>query len=83
MSIFDDIPLEVGTTYFDKRVEEFNPKDQKYLISCSGTARKHYPRWLSRELVESHHGQSLMSGVETRAASPGNAYNTRFFRSKA
>jgi hypothetical protein len=83
MSIFDDIPLEVGTTYFDKRIEEFNPKDQKYLISCSGTAAKHYPRWLSRGLVESQHGQSLMSGVEARQASPGNAYNTRFFRSKA
>jgi len=83
MSLFDDIPLPIGTVYYDKAVDEFDAKEQKYLISCAGNSFKHYPRWLSRELVERQHGQSLMSGVETREASPGTSYNTRFFRSKA
>jgi hypothetical protein len=83
VSLFDDIPLPIGTVYYDKTIDEFDAKEQKYLISCSGNAFKHYPRWLSRELVERQHGQSLMSGVETREASPGTSYNTRFFRSKA
>lgn len=82
MSIFDDIPLPIGTEYYDKKIEEFNPDEQKYLVSCLGFASKHYPKWLSRELVERQHGQSLMSGVETREASPGTSYNTRYYRSK-
>ena len=83
MSLFDDIPLPVGTTYYDKTIEDFNPEEQKYFVSCTGTAKKHFPRWQSRELVEGQHGQSLMCGVETREAKPGNSYNTRFYRSKA
>ena len=83
MSIFDDIPLPIGTTYFHKKIEDWNPETQQYLVSSSSPIDgKHFPKWLSRALVERHHGESLMQGVETREAKPGNSYNTRFYRSK-
>lgn len=83
MSIFDDIPLEIGTTYFDKVIIGWNPAEQKYQVDCTSKEKqKYFPQWLSRGLVERHHGQSLMDGVETRQSKPGNSYNTRYFRSK-
>jgi hypothetical protein len=78
MSIFDDIPLEIGTRYYDKVITDWNPENQKYLISSPSYKDE---RWLSREKVESAHGSSLLEGVEVRTAKPGNSYNTRFFRS--
>jgi hypothetical protein len=79
MSIFDDIPLEVGTEYYGNTILDWNPEDQKYLV-----ARHSNPegRWLSRQNVETYHANSLMEGVEVREAKPGNGYNTRFFRSR-
>jgi hypothetical protein len=78
MSIFDDTPLEIGTTYYDKTIIAWSAELQKYLISCP-----HFKKdlWLSREKVERDHGSSLLDGVEFREAKPGNGYNTRFFRS--
>lgn len=78
MSLLDDIPLEIGTRYYDKVIIGWNPEAQKYLISSPSFKDD---RWLSRESVESAHGSSLLKGVEFRMAKPGNSYNTRFFRS--
>lgn len=80
MSLFDDIPLEVGTKYYEKTIVDWNPETQKYLVVSP------YQKdgiWLSRSAVESTHANSLLSGVEFREAKPGNSYNTRYFRSRA
>lgn len=79
MSILDNIPLEVGATYYDNEIIGWNPETQKYLVTSPYRGE---PRWLSSERVESAHADSLMNGVEFREANPGNGYNTRFFRSR-
>lgn len=77
MSIFDDTPLEIGIKYYDKTIIGWDAEDQKYLISCS---RYKKDLWLSKEKVEREYGGSLLDGVEFRQATPGNSYNTRYFR---
>ena len=79
MSILDNIPLEVGTRYYNNKILDWNPETQKYLVKFP---HRDDPRWLSRERVEAAHADSLLNGVEFREAKPGNSYNTRFFRSR-
>lgn len=82
MSLFDDIPLPVGTTYYDKTIIDWNPDEQKYHVEWLAGILEKETKWLPRGVVERHHGSSLMEGVETRQANPGTSYNTRYFRSK-
>lgn len=85
MSIFDDTPLEVGTSFWSYKIMDYNPDTQKYFVRNMAEDPKGIrgmDRWLSREKVEGWHGDSLLEGVETRQAKPGNSYNTRFFRNK-
>lgn len=79
MGLFDDTPLEIGTTYYGKKIIGWNPEERKYLVSSDQFKKD---LWLSREKVESEHGNSLMHDVEFREAKPGNSYNTRYYRSR-
>lgn len=79
MSILDDTPLEIGTTYYDKEIIGWDAETQKYLVASPSHKKD---LWLSREKVESAHASSLMVGVEFREAKPGNSYNTRYYRSR-
>lgn len=82
MSLFDDIPLEPGTKYYESEILAFDEDAQKYLVFNKNSKPENRERWISRSTVESLHGNSLMHGVETRQASPGTSYNTRYYRSK-
>ena len=84
MSIFDDIPLPIGTAwkYQELSIEilDWNPEHQKYQIRVTRMENVFDDSWRSRESIESWHGNSLIKGVEVTQvyrASPG---NTRFFR---
>jgi len=82
MSLFDDIPLPVGTTYFEWEIIDWNPESQKYLVKYTGRFGHQDPEWVRRKQVEQAHSAFVMQGVEFREAKPGNSYNTRYFRSK-
>jgi len=75
MSIFDDIPLPAGTTFYENTILKFCPDSNRYLVQSSSDEK-----WMSRKSVEDRHADFLTRGVSTRYQSPGNAYNTRFFR---
>jgi len=75
MSIFDDTPLPNETTFYENTILQFCPDSNRYLVQ---TYRGE--RWMGRKTVEDRHADFLVRGVATRHASPGNSYNTRFFR---
>ena len=77
MSIFDDIPLPVGTKFRSNEIVAFNADDQKYLVRTP-----YGDSWESRTSVEAKHADSLTWGVATRYQSPGNGYNSRFMRTR-
>lgn len=82
MSIFDDIPLPVGTEYYEKTIIDWDAENQKYLVEQFVRLAEKESKWLPRALVERHHSAFCCEGVETRESKPGNSYNTRYFRSK-
>lgn len=75
MSIFDDTPLPKGTDFYENTIIKFDPKTNRYLVN---TYRGE--KWMGRESVEDRHADFVARGVSTRYQSPGNAYNTRFYR---
>ena len=77
MSLFDDTPLEIGIKYYDKTIIGWDADAQKYLVASPCFKND---LWLSKEKVERDYGSSLLDGVEFRQATPGNSYNTRYFR---
>ena len=82
MSIFDDIPLPIGTTWSTYEVSGWDEAAQKYEIRETRFKGEVVTYWRSRANIEARHAESLLSGVEVREAKPGNSYNTRYFRSK-
>lgn len=79
MSIYDDIPLPVGTTWNSYEIIGWNSDEQKYEIRETGLTETY---WRSRANIEARYAETLMKGVEVREAKPGNSYNTRYYRSK-
>jgi len=85
MSIFDDIPLESGTTWeYPGQTMEIIGWDaaaQRYLVrrSCGANIEEF---WRSREKIEELHGNSLMAGLEITEIKSASPANTRFFRRK-
>ena len=83
MSIFDDIPLESGTTWeYPGQTMEIIGWDaaaQRYLVrrSCGANIEEF---WRSREKIEELHGNSLMAGLEITEIKSASPANTRFFR---
>lgn len=85
MSIFDDIPLEIGTSW------EY-PGTLMEIIGWDAMAQRYFVRrtcganieefWRSREKIEELHGNSLMSGLEITEIKSATPANTRFFRRK-
>jgi hypothetical protein len=75
MSIFDNTPLPEGTEFYENKILKFCPDTNRYLVQ-----NDRGERWMSRDGVEDRHADFLCRGVSTRYQSPGNAYNTRFFR---
>jgi len=82
MSIFDDIPLPVGTIWSTYEVTGWDEDAQKYEIQETRFKGETITYWRSRASIEARHAESLLIGVEVREAKPGNSYNTRYFRSK-
>jgi hypothetical protein len=82
MSIFDDIPLPIGTTWSTYKIIGWNAREQKYQIQETRFKGELITYWRSRANIEARHAESLLTGVEVREAKPGNSYNTRYFRSK-
>jgi len=82
MSIFDDVPLPIGTTYFEREIIDWNPENQTYLVKYVGQFENLKPEWIRRKNVEASHSAFVVKGVEFREAKPGNSYNTRYYRSK-
>jgi hypothetical protein len=85
MSIFDDIPLEIGTAWeYPGQTMEIIGWDaaaQRYLVrrTCGSNIEEF---WRSREKIEELHGNSLMSGLEITEIKPASPASTRFFRRK-
>lgn len=81
MSIFDDIPLPIGTEYYSKRILDWNPKLQKYLVlhyidSSKGEATE---KWLPRTVVERHHAAFQCEGLDLTTIHRASPRNTRFY----
>jgi hypothetical protein len=87
MSIFDDIPLEVGTAWNYEgqslTIIGWDAATQRYHVRRdNGPKVPHENFWRSREKIESWHGNSLMSGLEVTQINAASPQNTRFFRRK-
>lgn len=87
MSIFDDIPLEIGTawSYGAQSLEiiGWDAETQRYLVRRhTGGAVPHEDFWRSREKIEEWHGNSLLDGVQVTQINRASPQNTRFFRRK-
>jgi len=87
MSIFDDIPLEIGTAW------NYGAQSLEIIGWDAVTQRYHVRRdmgpkipaedfWRSRKKIEEWHGNSLMSGLEVTQINRASPQNTRFFRRK-
>lgn len=82
MSIYDDIPLPIGTTWNSYEIIGWSPEEQKYQIRETLFKGEIKTYWRSRDNIETRYAETLLKGVEVREAKPGNSYNTRFYRSK-
>jgi hypothetical protein len=82
MSIFDDIPLPIGTKWNHYEIVGWDSENQKYEILETRMHKGDETYWRSRQNIETRYAETLLKGVESRESKPGNSYNTRFFRSK-
>ena len=87
MSIFDDIPLEIGTrwNYGEQSLEiiGWDAICQRYHVRRdNGPKVPHDDFWISRAKIEEWHGDSLMQGLEVTQINAASPSNTRFFRRK-
>ena len=78
MSIYDDIPLPVGTEYGWNRILQWDSTAQKYLVRN----RIDQDKWLPRTAVEQQHADFLCEGLNLTTHYPASPHSTRFFRRK-
>lgn len=82
MSIFDDIPLPIGTEFYDRTIIGWSPEMQKYLVRyhARGGPGELIEKWLPRAVVERHHGAFQCEGLDLTTIHRASPHNTRFFR---
>ncbi|MEI6177576.1 MAG: hypothetical protein WCS43_11845 [Verrucomicrobiota bacterium] len=82
MSIFDDIPLPIGTEYYHRTIIDWSSEMQKYLVryhECGGMGEL-VEKWLPRTVVERHHAAFVCEGLDLTTIHRASPRNTRFFR---
>ncbi len=82
MSIFDDIPLENGTVFFEHVILRYDPDARKYLVrEYDGKPYQREIR-LPRGHVEKCHADFLCKGLQVTTIQPATPQSTRFYRRK-
>jgi hypothetical protein len=82
MSIFDDIPLEDGTVFFEHVILSYDPETRKYLVREHDGQSYQRELWLPREGVEKRHADFLCKGLQVTTIQPATPQSTRFYRRK-